>query len=83
MVWITTRGPLRAAILRAREQVNQMGGDVAYRPMRVVLSDGSVRTLQEFIPELFRETARLGYAMERGWLQDLEPVGILRRLVPV
>ena len=29
--------PLRAAILRAREQVIRMGGDGAHRPMRVVL----------------------------------------------
>ena len=52
--------PLRAAILRAREQVIQMGGDGAYRPMRIVRSGGSVRTLQEFIPDLFREVAQDG-----------------------
>ena len=38
--------PLRDATLRAREQVIQMGGDGAYRPMRVVRSDGSVRSTQ-------------------------------------
>ena len=50
--------PLRAAILRAREQVIQMGGDGAYRPVRVVRSDGS--TLQKCIPDLFREVAQDG-----------------------
>ena len=30
------------------------GGDGAYRPVHVVRSDGSVRTLQVFIPELFK-----------------------------
>ena len=51
---------LREAILQAREQVIQKGGDGAYRPMRVVRSDGSVRTLQDFIPDLFREVAQGG-----------------------
>ena len=46
--------PLRAAILRARDQVIHMGGDGAYRPVHVVRSYGSVRTLQVFIPELFK-----------------------------
>ena len=49
--------PLRDAILRAREQVIQMGGDEAYWPMLVVRLDGSVRKLQEFIPDFFREAA--------------------------
>ena len=42
-----------------------MGGDGVHRPMRVVRSDGSVRTLQEFIPDLFREAAK-------GWVRDGE-----------
>ena len=37
-----------------------MGGDVAFRPMRVVRSDGSVKALQEFIPDFFREVAQDG-----------------------
>ena len=35
-----------------------MGGDGTYWPMRVDRSDSSVRTLQEFIPDLFREVAQ-------------------------
>ena len=34
---------LRAALVRAKEQVIQLGGDGAYRPLRVSRSDGSVR----------------------------------------
>ena len=44
--------PLRAAILRATEQVIQMGGDGGYRPMRVVRSNGC--------PDFFREVAQDG-----------------------
>ena len=74
--------PPRAAILWAREQAVQMGGDGAYRTVQVVRSAGTVRTLQEFIPDMLREVAP-GYVMETGWLQDLERVGMLLRLVPV
>ena len=52
-----------------------------------VLSDRmalSGRTLQEFSPDQFSEVAQdVVHAMEKGWLQDLEPVGMLLRLVPV
>ena len=75
--------PLRTAILRATEQVIRMGGDGTYRPMRVVRSNGSVRTLQDFFPICSERSPKTGYAMEKGWLQDPEPVGMLPRLVPV
>ena len=38
---------LRAAMVRAKEQI-----DEAYSPQRVSRSDGSVRALQDFAPEL-------------------------------
>ena len=49
--------PLRIASLRAREQVIQKGGDGVCRLVYVVRSDGSVRILQVFIPDVFREVA--------------------------
>ena len=43
---------LRAALVQVKEQVIQLGGDGAYRPLLVSRSDGSVRALQDFAPEL-------------------------------
>ena len=54
---MTHRLALRAANLQAGKQVIQKGGDGSYRLMRVVRWGGSVTTLQEFIPDLFREVA--------------------------
>ena len=74
--------PLRAAILRAGEQVIQMGGDGAHAccPIGWLCQD-LARVHSRFFFQ--RGRPRQGYAMEKDWLQDLEPVGMLLRRRPL
>ena len=74
---------LRTAILRARDQVIHMGGDGAYRPCTLSGRMALSGPCKSSFPNCSKGLPPTGYAMERGWLQDLEPVGMLLRRVLV